>query len=116
LTIPNVQLTNAQLHLYGQQFIWDTNSRRERDRRFPHQHIKGTCWRSNPLAYWPLSENQCTVAFDMAGGYNGTYMAVSPRPAGRHELKLRLSSYSAGFDGASGYVDIPKARSTSPAH
>jgi len=62
-----------------------------------------------PLAYWPLNETSGTVAYDMAGGYNGTYIGgVTLAQPGVTNSSFGSPSYSASFDGASGYVDIPE--------
>jgi predicted alpha-1,2-mannosidase len=62
----------------------------------------------NPLAYWPLSETNGSVAFDPVGGHSGTYVGgVTLGQAGVPLLGFGSPSYSALFDGTSGYVDIP---------
>lgn len=61
-----------------------------------------------PLAYWPLDESSGTNAYDVIGGYNGTYnngfSLGNPGPTNA----FFASSTAAGFDGASAYVDIPE--------
>jgi uncharacterized protein YjdB len=63
----------------------------------------------NPIAYWPLNETGGTTAYDVIGGYNGTYngsyLLGQPGPTNSF---FGASSYSAGFDGVSAYVDIPE--------
>jgi len=62
-----------------------------------------------PLAYWPLNETSGSVAYDLAGGYNGTYIGgVTLGEAGATNAFFGSPSYSVGFDGSSGYVDIPE--------
>jgi hypothetical protein len=63
----------------------------------------------NPLAYWPLNETSGTVAYDMAGGYNGTYVGnVSLAQSGPTNATFGTSSYGVAFDGTTAYVDIPE--------
>lgn len=61
-----------------------------------------------PLAYWPLNETNGTIAYDYAGGYNGTYSGdiILAQP-GVPLSGFGDSSYAALFDGVSAYVDIP---------
>jgi hypothetical protein len=62
----------------------------------------------NPLGYWPLNETSGTVAYDLAGGDNGTYIGgCSLGQAGPPNSFFGANSYSVSFDGSSGYVDIP---------
>jgi hypothetical protein len=62
-----------------------------------------------PLAYWPLNETSGTTAFDLAGGYNGTYIGgVALAQPGVTNASFGSPSYSVAFDGASAYVDIPE--------
>ena len=62
-----------------------------------------------PLAYWPLDETSGTVAYDMASGYNGTYMGnVTLGLPGVPLAGFGASSYAAAFDGTTAYVDIPE--------
>ena len=65
---------------------------------------------NNPLAYWPLNETSGTVAYDLAGGNDGTYiggcsLAQAGIPNGGFEFP---DSYAALFDGTTGYVTIPQ--------
>jgi hypothetical protein len=63
----------------------------------------------NPLAYWPLSETNGTVAHDLAGNYNGTYGGgVALAQSGVTGSIFGVPSYSAGFNGSTAYVDIPE--------
>ncbi len=63
----------------------------------------------SPLAFWPLSESSGTVAFDVAGGYNGTYIGgVSLGSPGPTNSVFGGSGLAATFDGFTGIVDIPE--------
>src|ERR1035438_9353240 len=57
----------------------------------------------NPIAYWPLDESSGTTAYDVIGGYNGTYNGTyalaQPGPTNSF---FGASSYSAAFDGVDG--------------
>jgi hypothetical protein len=61
-----------------------------------------------PIAYWPLNETSGTTAYDVIGGYNGSYNGTftlgQPGPANTF---FGASSLAAQFLGA-GYVDIPE--------
>lgn len=61
-----------------------------------------------PIAYWPLNESSGPTAFDIIGGYNGTYQGTyalgQPGPAN----VFFSGSTAAAFDGTSGHVDIPE--------
>jgi len=62
-----------------------------------------------PLAYWPLNETGGTVAYDISGGYNGTYVGgVALGQPGVPLPGFGAPNYAASFDGTSGYVDIPE--------
>lgn len=65
---------------------------------------------NHPLAYWPLNESSGTVAYDLAGGYDGTYtggftLAQPGIPNGGFGFP---GNYSVLFDGTSGRVGIPQ--------
>jgi len=64
---------------------------------------------NHPLAYWPLNETSGTVAYDWAGGYDGTYTGgfTLAQPGIANGGFGFPGSYAALFDGTSGYVDIP---------
>ncbi|MGA2749309.1 MAG: LamG-like jellyroll fold domain-containing protein [Verrucomicrobiota bacterium] len=63
----------------------------------------------NPLAYWPLNEISGTVAYDMVGGYNGTYVGnVALMQPGVTNSSFGSPSYGVNFDGTTAYVDIPE--------
>jgi hypothetical protein len=62
-----------------------------------------------PLAFWPLNETSGTVAYDVIGGYNGTYNGgCTLAQAGPANAFFGSSSLAVTFDGSSGYVDIPE--------
>ena len=62
-----------------------------------------------PLAYWPLNETNGVIAYDYAGGYNGTYVGdVLLAQPSVPLLGFGSPSYAAAFDGVSAYVDIPE--------
>jgi hypothetical protein len=63
----------------------------------------------NPLAYWPLNEASGTTAYDVVGGYNGTYFGgCTLAQSGPTNSIFGFPSRSVLFDGSSGYVDIPE--------
>jgi hypothetical protein len=63
----------------------------------------------NPIAYWPLSETNGSIAYDVIGGYNGNYTNnFTLGVAGPANSFFGATSYAAGFDGSSAYVDIPE--------
>ena len=63
----------------------------------------------NPIAYWPLTETGGTVAHDLAGNYNGTYVGgCTLAQSGPTNSIFGSPSRSVLFDGTSGYVDIPE--------
>ncbi|HEY1786840.1 MAG TPA: LamG-like jellyroll fold domain-containing protein, partial [Verrucomicrobiae bacterium] len=62
----------------------------------------------NPMAYWPLNEASGTTAYDIVGGYNGTYDGgCTLAQSGPTNSIFGSASRSVLFDGSSGYVDIP---------
>jgi len=110
LTIPNVQAANAGSYTvivsnaYGSVTSTPTAL----------TVVAPTAFQANllalsPLAYWPLSETSGTIAYDMAGGYDGTYVgSVALGQAGPTNASFGSPSLAAGFDGATAYVDIPE--------
>jgi hypothetical protein len=56
---------------------------------------------NGPAAYWRLGETSGTIAYDYAGGNDGTYVSVAQ---GQPGSVLGDSNGSAGFDGTSSYV------------
>lgn len=61
-----------------------------------------------PLAYWPLDESSGTIAYDVIGGHNGTYEGEYALGQTGPPNSFFGGSTAAGFDGFSGYVDIPE--------
>ena len=63
---------------------------------------------NHPLAYWPLEETNGLIAYDMVGGYNGTYVGgVALGQPGVPTVGFLYPRYAALFDGTSDYVSIP---------
>jgi fibronectin type 3 domain-containing protein len=73
---------------------------------------------NHPVAYWPLNETNGTVAFDLAGGNNGTYVGgialgqpgISFQSGAIPDAAFSTPNYSPIFDGNSGYVDVPQGQ------
>jgi hypothetical protein len=64
----------------------------------------------NPVSYWPLNETSGTVAYDYAGGNDGTYVnypSVSSGYPGPNYAGFGSANNSAFFDGETGYIDVP---------
>ncbi|MGA2246221.1 MAG: LamG-like jellyroll fold domain-containing protein [Verrucomicrobiota bacterium] len=62
-----------------------------------------------PLAYWPLDETSGTIAYDVIGAHNGTYIGgYTLGQPGPSQAFFGADSLAALFDGSSGYVDIPE--------
>ena len=62
-----------------------------------------------PIAYWPRNETSGTVAYDLVGDHNGSYVGgVTLAQSGPTNPIFGSASRSALFDGSSGYVDIPE--------
>ncbi|HEU5395902.1 MAG TPA: LamG-like jellyroll fold domain-containing protein, partial [Verrucomicrobiae bacterium] len=63
----------------------------------------------NPIAYWPLDETDGTVARDLVGADDGTYVGgCALGQAGPTNSFFGSSANAVLFDGTSGYVDIPE--------
>jgi hypothetical protein len=63
----------------------------------------------DPIGYWPLDETSGATAYDVIGGYNGSYTnGFTLGVAGPANTFFGTTSYAAGFDGSSAYVDIPE--------
>jgi hypothetical protein len=63
----------------------------------------------DPLGYWPLNETTGTVAYDLANGYNGTYVGnVTLGQTGPPNAGFGSPNFGAAFDGTTAYVDIPE--------
>ncbi len=61
-----------------------------------------------PLSFWPLQETNGTIAYDYAGTNDGTYNGgVTLAQPGVNLGSFGTNSFSALFDGSTGYVDIP---------
>jgi hypothetical protein len=109
LSIPNAQLANTGS--YSAQIInasGSTNSTAVAVTVIAPTAYEADILSLNPLALWPLNETSGTTAFDVAGGYNGTYMGgVTMGEAGPTNSVFGGSALSANFDGGSGIVDIP---------
>jgi len=110
LTIPSVQLANAGTYTvvvanaYG-----NVTSAQSVLSVFTPSAYQTSVLSLNPLAYWPLNETSGTVAYDVVGGYNGTYNGnVSLGQAGPSTPEFGSSSLAASFDGSTAYVDIPE--------
>jgi uncharacterized protein YjdB len=110
LTIPNVQAANAGSYTvvvsnpYGS--VTSTPTVLTVITPTPYQE---SLLALNPLGYWPLDETSGTIAYDVAGGYNGTYVGnVSLGQTGPTNAGFGPISLGAGFDGATAYVDIPE--------
>ncbi len=110
LTIPNVQPNNAGTYMV----VIGNASGSTNSTALSLTVVSPTTYQANllalhPLAYWPLSETSGSVAFDLAGGYNGAYVGgVTQGAPGVTNAGFGSPSFSATFDGASGYVDIPE--------
>jgi hypothetical protein len=62
-----------------------------------------------PIAYWPLSETSGTVAHDLIGGNNGSYVGgCTLAQSGPTNSIFGFASASVLFDGTSGHADIPE--------
>lgn len=61
----------------------------------------------NPLALWPLNETSGTIAYDVIGGYNGTYTDTYSLGQSGPTNAFFDGSLAAQFTG-SGYVDVPE--------
>ena len=63
----------------------------------------------DPLAYWPLNEASGTIAHDVVGNYNGSYVGgCTLAQTGPGNTIFGSPSRSVLFDGTSGYVNIPE--------
>jgi len=62
-----------------------------------------------PIAYWPMNEITGTNAYDNVASHDGTYVGgVSLADVGVPTAGFGSPSYSALFDGTTGYLDIPE--------
>ena len=63
----------------------------------------------SPIAYWPLTETSGTIAHDLVGNNNGTYIGgCTLAQSGPTGSIFGSPSRSVLFNGVSGYVDIPE--------
>ena len=109
LTIPNLQPANAGVYacLVSNQYGTALSSNLSLRVVSPTPYQQSVL-SLDPIAYWPLNESSGTVAYDVIGGYNGTYIGnYSLAQAGPTNSIFGAASRSAGFDGATAYVDIP---------
>ncbi len=110
LTIPNLQLAGAGSYtcLVSNQYGTALSS------NLSLKVVSPTTYQQvivalNPVAYWPLNETTGTNAYDVIGGYNGTYIGgYSLSQAGPTNSFFGAASHSAGFNGTSAYIDIPE--------
>ncbi len=110
LTITNLQPTNAGVYscLVSNQYGAVLSSNLDLTVVVPNKYQQSLL-SLNPMAYWPLNETSGTTAYDLVGGYNGTYVGgCTLAQAGPTNSIFNASSRSVLFDGASGYVDIPE--------
>jgi uncharacterized protein YjdB len=112
LTIPNVQLANSGNYTC----VISNSAGSTNSTPLSLSVITPTTYQADvlalgPLALWPLSETSGPTAYDVAGGYNGTYNGGinlgSPGPTNA-EFNSATTNYSATFDGGSAYVDVPE--------
>jgi hypothetical protein len=110
LTIPNLQPANAGTYtcLVSNQYGTALSSNLSLKVVSPTTYQQAVA-ALNPISYWPLNETIGTIAYDVIGGYNGTYTGgCRLAQAGPTNSIFGAASYSAGFDGSSAYVDIPE--------
>ncbi len=113
LTLPNVQAINSGTYtcMVSNQYSTATSSTLSLTVVTPTTY-QGVMVSLKPLGYWPLNESDGTTAYDVIGGYNGTYTLSSvigssvslgqPGPT---------DSFFGGTSSAqflSAYVDIPE--------
>ena len=110
LSVPDLQTANAGTYtcLISNQYGTVTSQPLDLTVVTPNQYQQAIVT-LGAVGYWPLNESSGTTAFDLVGGYNGTYnggyvLGQSGPPNG-----FFSASTSVAFDGASGYVDIPGA-------
>jgi len=110
LTIPDLQAANAGTYtcLISNQYGTITSEPLDLTVVTPNQYQQAIVT-LGAVGYWPLNESSGTTAYDLVGGFNGTYtggydLGQSGPPNG-----FFGASTAAAFDGTSGYVDIPGA-------
>ncbi len=110
LTIPNVQLGNSGTYTVVISNAYGTAPGAPVVLTVvaPTQYQKAVL-ALGPLGYWPLNETSGTIAYDVAHGYNGSYVGgCYLGQAGPTNGFFGGDSLSVLFDGSSGYVDIPE--------
>jgi hypothetical protein len=113
LTLPNVQAINSGTYtcVVSNQYNTATSSTLSLTVVTPTTY-QGVMVSLKPLGYWPLNESSGTTAYDVIGGYNGTYTlssvlgsSISLAQPGPGDAFFGNAS-SAQF--LSAYVDIPE--------
>jgi hypothetical protein len=110
LVVTNVQMTNAGSYtaVVGNQYGGTTSA------PVALTVIAPTIFEQDllalqPLAYWPLNETTGSTAYDVIGGFNGTYEGgITLGQPGLTNAIYGTNSYSANFDGGTSYVDVPE--------
>ena len=109
LTVPDLQSGNAGLYFCVVSNIYGAVTSSVIDLTIvlptPYQQVVESL---EPIAYWPLDESSGTNAFDIIGGYNGTYQGIYALNQGGPGNTFFNGSTSVAFDGTSGHVDIPE--------
>jgi uncharacterized protein YjdB len=107
LTVPNLQLGNAGSYVcvVSNQVGTTASSALSLTVVAPTTYQQAML-SGNPIGYWPLNESSGTIAYDLIGGYNGTYTGTYALGQAGPTNSFFGGSASAVFDGASGHVDI----------
>jgi hypothetical protein len=110
LTIPDLQTANAGTYtcLISNQYDTVTSEPLDLTVVTPNQYQQAIVT-LGAVGYWPLNESSGTTAYDLIGGFNGTYTGGYDLGAGGPPNGFFGASTSAAFNGTSGYVDIPGA-------
>lgn len=109
LSIPNLQVGNAGTYacLVSNQFGTTLSSNLSLAVVSPSSYEQ-VLLDLNPLALWPLNESSGSIAYDVIGGNNGSYIGGVTLGAAGPTNGFFNSSSAVGFDGVSAYVDIPE--------
>lgn len=109
LTVPNLQLGNAGSYVcvVSNHVGTATSSALSLTVVAPTTYQQAML-SGNPIGYWPLNESSGTIAYDVIGGYNGTYTGTYALNYPGPTNSFFASAVSALFDGSSGHVDIPE--------
>lgn len=109
LTIASLQLGNAATYdcLVSNQYGTDLSSNLALSVVSPSAYEQ-VLLQLKPLAFWPLDEASGTTAYDVIGGYNGTYTGGFTLGAAGPTNSFFASDTAAGFDGSTSYVDVPE--------